>query len=309
LIRILTERPICTASWRRWVFHPDPDLLAVGIPDQSRKPSRASEFEAFTRAVSSIRVGHIHKLTASERLAETARSLARHLKGRGRVEIQLLDVGGSDGTTTLDAVEDLSRALRLPVFATLIDRYVRLERRRDGWLREYCMSDGSPVMLRIGPLGLQLSSIESTRNPVSRWLGRAYLRHRERCGLPELDATFPLIHPAVSGNERIRLIEWNVLDANPELRARFDAVRASNILNEDYFSHKEIECVLTHIHGYLVEDGLLLVSRNHLEEGVEIERGSVWRKTHDGFLRVDDFGSGSYVACIVDALEVAGVDR
>jgi hypothetical protein len=181
-----------------------------------------------------------------------------------------------------------------------MDRYVRLERRRDGWLREYSMTDGSPVLLRLGPIGLQLSSVDSTRDPISRWLGGAYLERRKRRGLPKLDLTYPLIHPDVTADERVRIVEWNALEKNLDFGCQFDAIRASNILNENYFSRKEIECILSHLHTYLIPGGWLVVSRNHLEREVESEHGSLWRQTKAGFDRVEDFGSGSYVAHIVD---------
>jgi hypothetical protein len=300
LIRILTQRSIRIDSWQRWVFHPDPDLLELGVETTGQASRRKPILQAFTRAVSSIRVGHIHKLTGSARLVETKRALARHLGDRGEQEIRLLDIGGSDGTTTLEAVRDLSDELGTPVRAVLMDRYVRIERRKNGWLREYCMTDGSPLILRLGPLGLQLSSIASTRDPLSRCIGRAYLAHRERHGRPNLDATLSLIHPAVAEDDRVSVVEWNVLEPKCDLRGQFDAVRASNILNENYFSREEIEIALSHIHAYLDADGLLLVSRNHLENDVEVEHGSLWRRTPTRFQRVEDFGSGSYVAHIVD---------
>ena len=37
-----------------------------------------------------------------------------------------------------------------------------------------------------------------------------------------------------------------------------------------------------------------------LERTVESEHGSLWRQTKAGFERVEDFGSGSYVAHVVD---------
>jgi SAM-dependent methyltransferase len=186
-----------------------------------------------------------------------------------------------------------------------MDRYVRLERRRDGWLREYCMTDGSPVLLRLGPFGLQLSSVESTRDPISRRLGIAYLERRRRRGLPELDRTYPLIHPIVTADERVVIVEWSALERKMDFGCQFDAIRASNILNENYFSRKEIECVLSHLHTYLIPGGWLVVSRNHPERDVESEHGSLWRQTKAGFERLVDFGSGSYVAHIVDEFAAA----
>lgn len=304
MIRLLVNRRIPAGSWQSWIFQPDPNGLATALDAAALVGRDAGEVDAFTRTVSSIRVGKIHKLTRPRRLSDTTRALARELAQLDREQIEFLDVGGSDGTTTRDAVLALSEALGKTVNATLLDRYVCLQRRRDGCLREYCTSDGSPVLLRFGPLGLQLSSVESTRDPLARWLGRAYLRRRRRRGLPSLERTFSLIHPAVAADRRVRIVEWNALERNPDLCGRFDAARASNFLNLNYFSRHEIERILSHLHAYLVSGGQLAVSRNHRDRGIESEHGSIWRRTDAGFERAADVGSGSYVAPIVDAFRV-----
>jgi hypothetical protein len=305
VIRLLTKRPLADASPWRWLLHPDPEAL----PDLARALATASsdtgELEAqFSSVVSSIRVGAIHKLTRPGRLRECDEVLAESLRARGLAELRFLDVGASDGTTTLDTVRALSERLALPVRATLIDRYLRLLRYGRGPLAEYRSPDGSPVMLRLGPLGLQLSSVESTRDPLSRWLGRGYLRRTElRQNLP-LVATLDLVSPEVR-KAGVQVLEANVLERRAELVGAFDAIRASNVLNLDYFAAPELVLALRHLHAYSSANGILVLSRNHLDEG-GVERGSAWRRTETGFARLCDFGGGSYVGALVDDLRVSG---
>lgn len=303
MIRWLTRRPLAEASPWRWLLHPDPERLGE-LACSLAAPHAASEEVAaqFSRVVSSIRVGAIHKQTRSGRLRECDAVLAELLRARRLHEVRFLDVGASDGTTTLDTVEFLSAQLALPIRATLLDRYVRLLRHGAGLLVEYRMPDGAPVMVRVGPAGLQLSSVESTRDPLSRWLGRAWLRAKSRRALP-LAATLELVSPAVR-RAGIRVLEANVLEPQAALAGAFDAIRASNVLNLDYFGAEGIARVLRHLHGYLGEEGILVVSRNQDEEG-GVERGSAWRRTESGFARLRDFGGGSYVAALVDELRVS----
>ena len=303
MIRLLTRSAIADASPWRWLLHPDPERLADLAHALSQSSLEAEALIAqFSSVVSGIRVGAIHKLTGPGRLRECDRVFAEALHTRGLDEVRFLDIGASDGITTLDTVRALAEQLARPVRATMIDRYLRLLRYGSGPLREYRSPDGSPVLLRLGRVGLQLSSIESTRDPVSRWLGRCYLRRTQLRGRLPLTATLDLVSPAVR-QAGIRVLEGNILERQTALAGAFDAVRASNVLNLDYFARSELEQALRHIHAYLSPDGILVLSRNHLEQG-GVERGSAWRRTDAGFARFCDFGGGSYVASVVDALRI-----
>ena len=303
MIRLLTRRPLPETSAWRWLLHPDPDRLADLARSLAAGSGERAELGAeFSSVVSSIRVGAIHKLTRPGRLRECDEVLAEALGGRGLAELRFLDVGASDGATTLDTVRCLSGRLAVPVRATVIDRYVRLLRHGRGLLAEYRSPDGSPVMVRLGPVGLQLSSVESTRDPLSRWLGRGYLRRTEARARMPLSATLDLVSPEVR-KAGIRVLEANVLERQAALVGAFDAIRASNVLNLDYFAPPDLTLALCHLHAYAKADGILVLSRNHLDEG-GIERGSAWRRTAMGFERLRDFGGGSYVGALVDDLRV-----
>ena len=304
MIRVLFRCGVDPNSRLRWLVHPDPEALEEAAAAFDREGAdRSSLSTDFSRVVSSIRIGRVHKLTCGNRLDEANHALGRFLAERGGDPVRLLDVGASDGTTTLDMVHMLESTLRVEVQATLMDRYTRLECRGRGPIREYRMPDGSPVMLRLGPIGLQLSSLEATRDPVSRWLGRAWLSRRARRESMPLARTLGLISPAVR-EARIRVLEWNALEGNGSLAGGFDAIRASNVLNESYFSRGQIEQILAHLHSYLKADGLLLVSRNLADPTGELDQGSLWKRNPGGFERVHDYGGGSYVAAIVDELRL-----
>lgn len=304
MIRLLTRRAAGPQAFLRWIIHPDPDAIGhlevqFGNADLERKEIVTQ----FSRIVSGIRVGRVHKLTRPDRLAEGSRCLARLLRDQSGSEVHLLDVGASDGVTTLEAVEQLESALGTRVRATLMDQYTTLECRGAGWIREYRMQDGAPVMVRFGALGLELSSLDSTRDPLARWLGRRWLAYRARRGPLPVTRTLPLVSPVVR-NAGVRVVEWNLLERNPKLVDHFDVVRASNVLNKSYFRPEQIRRALMHLHRYLKSRGLLLVSRNHTESEGEIEHGSIWRRTAWGFERLHDYAGGSYIAELVDDIRI-----
>ena len=301
VIRWLSKQPIAEASLRRAVLHPDPDLL-VDLDARAHAPTGERHEDltrAFSEVVSSIRVGRTHKLTRPNRLEVPTRALCRLLGGNVDGTFEFLDVGGSDGITTLDAVRAIEAWLQQPVRGCLIDPFIRLRRYRSGAFVEYRTPDQSPVMVRIGPLALQLSSLDTSRDLVSRLLGGWYLRRAARRTMP-LDATISLVNPIVAADPRVEVREWDVLRRDPSLRARFHAIRASNVLNRSYFSPGQIGTALANLHTYLREDGLLLVSRSRAHRGGELDHGTIWVKAGDRFTRVESFGDGSEIAELVD---------
>jgi hypothetical protein len=301
VIRWLSKRAIPESSWTRAVLHPDPDVLLGYGEQRSAADTRSrDDTHAFSELVSSIRVGKTHKLTRPNRLEIPTRALCRVVTPSADRPFALLDVGGSDGVTTQDAVRALEERLQQPVAACLIDPFVRLRRFRSGPVVEYRTPDQSPVMVRVGRIGLQLSSLDTSRDLVSRPLGEWYLRrHAFRKAMP-LDATIALVNPAVAADPRIEVREWDVLQYDPSLDDRFHAVRASNVLNRSYFSAAQIIGALANLHAYLREDGLLLISRSLEEGGRETDHGTIWIRRPDRFSRIDAFGSGSEVADLVE---------
>ena len=300
MIRSLYPGPVPGDSWRRFVSHPDPDCLiglaasfAAATPGDAARLSRE-----FSEVVSSIRIGRTHKLTRPNRLAGPTGALCDRFASADGT-LQFLDVGASDGITTLEAVRMFESRLGRPVHACLIDPFIRLVRYRSGSTVEYRTPDQSPVMVRVGSLGLQLSSLDTTRDLLSRSLGRWYLGRTDRAAMPA-DATISLVNPLVAADPSVTVLEWDVLRHNPALSGRFDAVRASNVLNHSYFSPAQIEQALSNLHTYLVEGGLLLVSRSRVEGSGEVDHGSIWRKVNGRFLKEHAFGEGAEIADLVD---------
>lgn len=302
MLRILTSRAAQPGTLRAKFTFPDPEHMAQLAQVIGQRGSVSPELSReFSTYVSSIRiVGHISKLTAPDRLRETNRVLCQHLRSLGPERVRLVDIGGSDGVTTLDLVQKLRDEMQVDVQASMLDLYVRLLRFARGGVVEYRMIDGSPIMVRLGRLGLQLSSVGSTRDPISRLLGTFYLGRRKfRAGMHE-DGAISLVNPRVVADRDITVSEWNALERKGELVGKATAVRASNILNRSYFSDEQVLQMAGHLHAYLSDRGLLIVSRNRAQGGGETEEGSIWRKEDDRFRHLEDFGGGSEVTELIN---------
>jgi hypothetical protein len=286
------------------LLFPDPEQLGVLAALAPEAHGEADDLSRqFSEIVSSIRIGDTWKLTSPGRLHASTCALGRRLPEQPA--LRFLDVGGSDGINTLETVRHLQETRGNRVEATLLDLYVAIHRYGSRWIREYRMSDGSPVLVRVGPVGVQLSGLHNSRDPVARWLGRRYLAgERRRRALP-CSATFSLVNPLVARDGRIRVHEADALLRQESLVRGFDAVRASNFLNRDYFTLPQIETVLSHLHAYLRPNGLLVVSRSHVETD-GLEHGSIWTRESHRFRRIEDFAGESYIADVVDRFSVGG---
>jgi hypothetical protein len=226
--------------------------------------------------------------------------LCTHLPPELRRKLNFLDIGASDGITTLDAVRTLRRAFGGEVQAFLADRNVWLLRYRRGPLVEYRAVDGEPIMARFGPLGIRLARQrrlgENSRDP----LARAYLRLARLRESMRLDARMSLVNPAAKSDPAIIVIEFDCGIYQESLKGTMSAVRASNVLNLGYFGLPELRRAVTNIHTYLREAGCLVISRNDDQLDSEVENGSVWVREGGRFRWLQDFGAGSEIRSVVD---------
>jgi hypothetical protein len=302
MIRSLYPGPVPGDSWWRFLRHPDPDSLVdlAARFNQGRSADAARLSREFSEVVSSIRVGRTHKLTRPNRLEAPTAALSDRLRPAPGAPLEFLDVGASDGITTLEAVRMFETRLGRPVRACLIDPFIRLIRYRAGSTVEYRTPDQSPVMVRVGPIGLQLSSLDTARDPLSRGLGLWYLGRTSARESMQADASISLVNPLVAADPSVTVFEWDVLRHNPAFADRFHAVRASNVLNHSYFSSQQIGQALSNLHAYLIDGGSLLVSRSRVSGSGEVDHGSIWRKEGGRFVSEHTFGDGAEIAELVD---------
>lgn len=253
----------------------------------------------FTSIIVHLRVGAFHKRTGSGRLPHTQQALAKHLAGSGPINV--LDMGASDGITTVQLVTALETVTGRPCTAVSADLYQNLHVFEGSGLTEYRTSDGMPVMVRQGRRAVVLPESKDSRDLLRNWLARRYMRRRDT--LPEMKKVrqVRLINPWVLRSTKVEPVEASILERQTPWLGKFDAIRASNVINPRFFDTEARRKIFGLCHEYLKPDGLLLVSRNHIEGGEETERGTLWQRTNEGFVRLEDFGHGSEIASDVDA--------
>jgi hypothetical protein len=298
----------------RYFCHANPDRLEI-LTTRAHE-STANELSQialeFSNIMHDIRIRNVWKRTEQGRLPKTEESICQFIRepkasqSTKRTSVRILDLGASDGSTTKDLLNAVQGETSRSIEIYLGDLYLRLLRFRNRYVVEYRSSYGDPVMVRIGRIGLRLPRSEHWWDWISNLIARWYFRcHDLRLGMVKEVELF-LVHPNVAEEPPIKLVEMNCLEWKDSLKDMFDVVRASNVLILDYFTAEQIQRVLDHLHGYIRKGGCLVVSRNIGGPGKEVEEGSVWRHTDNGFKHMEDFGNGSEVKNLVDEFCLSG---
>lgn len=293
MIRVVLSRVPAGGRFQRfWV----PSLDEI---ERSAATSDSSAAQV-TDLIRRVRVGETNKSTAPARLEAADKALLSQLEVRPAAAFEFLDVGCSDGTTSVDTIEKLEAALPGPVRAYLVDRYIWVRRRTRSPLVEYVTSDGQLVMVRCGPLALCQAPPSFLLAPLTNRLVSAYVGLAGFRGSMHDSEPFPLLSPRALSRSNVQAIEASVLVPRPEFAGRMDAVRVANLLHYDYFSRGELVTGLSNVARCVHDGGLLLVSRNHDAGGTEVERGTVWRRAGDSLVRTAEFGGGSELTELVE---------
>jgi hypothetical protein len=299
MIQLLSNRPLPPSARGKRLT--DPDLLLV-IAERIRCGNAVGRAGAdeFGLVLGDLRMGGTWKLTGQGRLTRALEAICSCLTPRAGGEISVLDLGASEGLTTLELARALRARFHGQIHVGLADLNLWLLRYRRGPVREYRASSGEPIMVKIGRFGLRLARKRHDQQQASDPLVALYLG----CGAlrreMQLDTRISLVHPLVQSDPSITVMELDCLVRDKGLKQKYDGIRASNVLNTGYFTRSQIDAALGNIHAYLVEGGCLVVSRNREETGTEAEDGSAWRKNGARFLHIADFGGGSEIRLYVD---------
>lgn len=308
MVVVLRPHPSTGSRLAKWISHVDPErleILAADYKSNQGDESRARISAEFSHALDDLCIGSSWKRTMPRRLRESESVLCRLLTGgSSNKALDVLDVGASDGTTTVELLQALSRVISSGTQGCLADLTLTLHRYRVGPFVEYRTTRGEPVLARFGMLGLRLPRSPRRLDWISTLLARLYLmlawlrRHLRQTG------TISLVNPVARSAARLEALELDILSRNDSLHAQFDVIRVSNLLSDENFTASQLQSALSNLHSYLRDGGYLLVSRNEIGRESETERGSVWRKQSEGFVTAEEFGGGSDIGRIV----IAGVE-
>ena len=293
---------------RSKVFHPSLDRLAELVPaGAASADALASASDEFSRILQNLRIRGVWKWTGQHRLRQMDRLLTDCAVASGWTRLRMLDIGASDGITTLDTVEHLRRIPGMSAHLTIIDQDVRLLAVQRGASTIYFTSSRRPLLVRRGKFALCLEPMEGLEgilfNRLAAALARRYARILEHADLG-CARSIPLMNPAVVQCPSIDVCEGNLFGPREEWFGRFDAIRASNVLNLAYYSEARIQEAVGLVHRYLKDGGVFLVSRNWIQSQGEMEAGALWRKQGDRFLRVSELETLPEIAGLVDGFRL-----
>jgi len=246
-------------------------------------PDPDAEFRLFTR----IRLpSGVLKTTQARRLDDVNELALRVLPDDRPLE--LMDVATSTAITTVEWSEQLTAAgVEHHILAgdTHIDAvWVSLP------LVGEVLADRAGNVLLAEVFGRAVDpSGATTRSALVLPALRAAARHLP--GRP-----VELVSSRVRGCPGIELVEDDIFVARPELRGRFHAVRAANILNEGYFHDAQLRAAVATLRERLRPGGLLVVCRTH-EDGSN--HGSFFRADREGWTVVERIGGGSEIERLI----------
>jgi len=305
VIKFICSGKIPGLNWLRYVCHANPNrLLALAEKSRTENPDQlqvlAREFSAILH---DVRVGGVWKRTSPGRLPLTVNFLVDHLQnseGKGVV----LDLGASDGSTSADLCKALKLGCKRNFQVHMADLYLWLKIWKGSFLTEYRSTSNDPVMVRLGWFGMRLPTSEHWWDAPGNFLAKAYLSLKRLRNAMVETGQIPMINPLAMAEPLITPFELNALEMNADMVDQYDAVRASNILNLDYFSSQQLHLIIGYLHKYLRQEGVLVVSRNDGGKVNEDENGAIWLRTEIGFSRQENFGRGSEICEIVDDFKV-----
>ncbi len=254
----------------------------------------------FTQTVAALRIGHICKMTRWGRLDKSLSILADLVDPSDAH--RLLDIGVSDGITTLEAVRFLLEQRNCKVSAIGVDLHSELVRYQRCCLSEYRSGNGEPVLAQFGPFMMTIGAGASPGQPISRFIAANYMRLRRMRSRLNEKTRISLVNPLARQSPQTSFEVQNIFERRNEWTNSFTIVRAANVLNRQYFSDSEILRALDNLFCYLHDGGILLISRNLAprESPHGEENGSFWSKTIKGFEFISDVGRGSCVADLVN---------
>ncbi len=242
-------------------FH-DPRPLAY-------KPFAISAAQ-FSASVSSLQFGVTFKTTHPGRHAQSNRFLRETYRGSRPV---ILDVGASDGSTSLDLIQELGSNFAY-YYVTDLNLSVRCGYDSKGVV--YFVDQNGSCILPASERLLVDSNIGRGKLPL-RLIARTLLaKCRNAGGWRNLVLIQPALRRRAKCDPRIIIQRYDIFA--PWTGPPPDLVKVANLLNNDYFSDSQIKKALQVQCSILAPNGRLLL----ISEDQDIEKFSVFRKTPAG---------------------------
>ena len=239
--------------------------------------------DVFSKAITNFKFGTTFKTTRPGRHEQADRIILKYFNP-GNV---ILDVGVSDGSTSLDLIK-----------------------KTNFQFGKYFVTDYHIEVLYYNVHGVNYFYDPKTRDmilysnllwvvyPQESNLAKLFSSHRLKMSqeIEKKTKSRLLIQPELEKlskeNPKIKIQQFNVFDVWQNDSP--DIIKVCNVLNRDYFSDEMIKIAVGNFKMKLNEDGYLLVSDNR-----DIEKVSLFKKSGDKFELVENFNGGSEIENLV----------
>jgi hypothetical protein len=240
------------------------------------------------------------KRTASNRFRDIDDCCVRHFEGAGAGLDEVLDIGVSSGSTTLDLGDRLNAAgQRVNIVGTDLSLTGYLMQVMPG-LRVLIDENGHPLQYEV--LGKAIRAWGRRADYVTgmvlvRGVLHFLCQDRVHRRLHEHDGSLrplQLVSPRLRNRADIRIEKNDIFTRTSHFVERFDFIRAANILNRGYFDETTLRRGFANVVSYLSGPGAwLLVARTNGAANA----ATLFRVSPDGkrLLVVDRIGGGSEV--------------
>ncbi|MET0966898.1 MAG: hypothetical protein ABWZ02_10895, partial [Nakamurella sp.] len=229
--------------------------------------------EQFRAAMSAFAVGETIKITGIRRHPAADRLLLDNLD---LSSAHILDVGASDGSTSIDLIE------QLPEFASYViaDLYLYTFVVTAGRRRFFYAPTGECFMV-VGPRMLAWPS-------QSKLVRLAYQRMVTMAGRKTPEKVLlvnPQARALAADDNRIQFAVHDVF--TPWSGAQPDVIKVANLLRRDYFPDDKLQIAMAALLASLPEGGHLLLVNNPRVKGVPCAAG-LYRRQDGRFVRLDE---------------------
>jgi hypothetical protein len=281
---------------RLYIYHPS--LKRLNELSKGSPETLIGRSKEFSSLLDGLFINGVDKRTGLGRLIELDEWLITIIHEHPFSSISILDVGGSDGSTAFDLQKHLEESIGIEVKVSILERQLRLQHFKRGFLRYYLTVEEMPHLLQIGPIGL---IFEKSKGKM-RFVFNPFVRFTKKC-LHQFDlkkflknkGDILLMSPLVRVNPNLSWIEQDLFQFNESLVGTFDLIRCCNILNLDYFNELKILEALKLLSLYLKPNGLLLVSRSLDNSNGSLLNASIWKRSGNGLVHISDLNNGSEI--------------
>jgi hypothetical protein len=223
------------------------------------------------------------KTTAVHRLDSTFPLIKRFLNHPE--PIQVLDIGVSSAISTVELYEELM-TYRKSVDITAIDLYIEATCR--GQLNAHVLEDPQGYPLAFGIFGrIQMMQTRRLKAALGLRVVKNLIFHAIR-NMSSAKRSVRMLSRKAIQHPAIKAFEWDLFNIST-LEARYDFVRAANVLNSNYFSDEKICIAVKEIFHTLNDQGFLLVVRTM---GDGSNHGTLFQKRASTFTVCESIGNG-----------------